>query len=213
MKIESRSRSYTYLYHAIIEELLVQICAHNEKYCVRRKIGNVDFPVALEHKFEEYKSKALDNMAGSRLDRHKLASCICGAIIEIKPITGVNGQKIGRAANEWLAMYVGVNVIKSYMIHKLLYKQGYLPKTMDAAKEYLKNNFEIKFPLNICDNRQYSENLVNALCQTHSVCKSTGKECFQYDIWAYSKIFYHLELHNQEPLKKAYQIYIQNNNV
>lgn len=212
MKTETFTGTYTYLYNAIIQDLLYQICCHNQNYCIRRKIGTLDFPIALEKKFEEYKNKARQNMSGFRLDRHKLASCICGAIIEIKPISGVGGRSIGKAVNEWLAMYVGLNVIKSYMIYKLLYDQGISLEHIVEAKEYLKNNFEIKFPSNICDSRKYNENLVNALCQTHPVCKFTRTECFQYDIWAYAKIFYHLELYNQELLQKAYQTYLQSKN-
>ncbi len=209
MITESLSTTYTYLYNSIIQDLLYQICRHNQKYCVRRKIEGCDFPIALEKKFDEYRNKVRNNMSGTRLDRHKLASCICGAIIDIKPITGVGGQKIGKTVNEWFAMYVGVNVIKSYMVYKLLHNQGYSQEIINDAKEYLKNNFEIKFPPNICDTRKYSENLANALYQTHPFCKFIGKDCFQYDIWAYSKIFYHLELHNQKPLEEVYHAYMQ----
>lgn len=152
-------------------------------------------------------------MFSERLDRHKLASCICGAIIEIRPITGVRGQKILKTANEWLAVYTGINVIKSYMVYGLLYNHSMPQSAKFKVKEYLTNHFQLDFPPNICDTRQYNENLVNALHRTHTICKNTKTTCFQYDIWAYSKVFYHLELYNQENLYKAYKSFLQTENL
>lgn len=57
MKTESLSGTYTYLYKYIIQDLLSQICNQNSKYCVRRKIGNDDFPIALEKNMKNTKEK------------------------------------------------------------------------------------------------------------------------------------------------------------
>ena len=63
---------------------------------VRRKMENIDFPIALEHKFYESRQRAQQNMSSQRLDRHKLASCICRATIETKPLLG---KRIAKNAN------------------------------------------------------------------------------------------------------------------
>lgn len=82
------SRTYELFYCDIIEELFYQICGGNLNYCVQCRIEGDEPAIAIWKKFETYKAKALENMTGSRLDRHKLPSCICGAIIEAKPLTG-----------------------------------------------------------------------------------------------------------------------------
>ena len=72
----------------------------------------------------------------------------------------------------------------------------------------LKENFKMKFPSideNICDTRNYKDNLYNSLFWSHHKCEITQKECFHYDIWAYAKVFYHLELYNIQNLNEAYQ--------
>lgn len=211
MKNNQLSKTFTYLYHHIIEDLLYQIYYNNNNnYTVKTKFGNDDLPIALEKKFEEYKEKALQNMVGERLDRHKLASCICGAIIELRPIVGVKGKKFSKTVNELFALHVGFNVIKAYMIYELIYKPSPPLENEKNIKEYLKNNFHIQLPCEkICDAGDYQTNLVNTLYQTHQQCGITGENCFKYDILAYSKIFYHLELYNRENFDNAYQDYIE----
>lgn len=75
MKSYQPSDTYKLLFNHIIGELLEQICSQSQNYCVQ----NDKIPFLIGEKFEEYKSRALKNMSGKRLDRHKLASCICGA--------------------------------------------------------------------------------------------------------------------------------------
>lgn len=203
---ESLSETYTYLYHTIIEELLSQIVQNNHNYYVQRKIENLDFPIALEHKFKEYRQRARQNMSSQRLDRHKLASCICGAIIETRPLCGKGTAKI---ANELLALRTGLSTVKAYMIYEALHKLQISDEEKDRFRKYLSENFMIKFPSNICDTRPYEENFANALYQTHSKCAVTGKECFHYDIWAYAKLFYHLELYNQSAFATVCQNYLK----
>ncbi len=36
-----------------------------------------------------------------------------------------------------------------------------------------------------------------------------NKECFHYDIWAYAKLFYHLELYNQPAFTTACHEYLK----
>lgn len=199
------SDTYKKLYYEIIDPLLAQICSNDINYCIKNEAAEMPVQIAIWHKFEEYKDKALVNMSGERLDRHKLASCICAAIIEIRPLTGSNGAKIVKRANEFLALYVGLNVIKAYMIFDFLEKEHILPEKRVQINNYLKDNFDMQFPDNICDTQKYKVNFANALYWSHQDCEFKNAECFHYDIWAYSKIFYHLELYNNEHLKSAYQ--------
>ena len=100
---------------------------------------------------------------------------------------------------------------------RILLNGGVLPsKTFcSGCLEYLKENFEMSFPSlnqNVCDTQTYQKNLQNALYWTHSVCGPIRRECFRYDIWAYSKIFYHLELYNKEHFQRVYHDMIQKQN-
>lgn len=209
MKSYKISDTYKLLYHEIIEELLWYACNAKMNYCVRAKTEKQETPIAIGYKYEEYKNKALANMTGERLDRHKLASCICGALIEVRPLVGVQGAVILKRANEILALHVGLNVIKAYMIHALLDKLDIPQEEKQKIHHYLKENFDMQFPENICDSQSYEKNLENALYWSHHKCNYLDGECFNYDIWAYSKIFFHLELYNQGFLKKCYEEYLK----
>lgn len=197
------SETFIFLYQYIIQELFAQICKKYKNYSVKPNFKNEDIHIAIWKKFEEYKRKALLNMCGSRLDRHKLASCICGAIIEIKPLVGFNGAKINKYANEILALQVGLDVIKVYMIRDLCISG----KNRNTIIKYMKENFNMNFPtleFNVCDKHDYATNLRTALYNTYHLCDIKGNECFHYDILAYSKIFYHLELYNRNEFKSTY---------
>lgn len=208
MKSYQVSDTYKLLYHEIIEELFWQICNANINYCIKVTAENKKIPIAISDKFEEYKDRAAKNMSGERrLDRHKLASCICGALIEISPLVGFQGAIITKKANEKLALHVGLNVIKAYMMFDFLDKLSVSHEEKQAIHHYLKENFDLQFPGNICDTQKYDVNLENALYWSHFECDYKKGECFRYDIWAYSKIFYHLELYNQEYLEQSYAKY------
>lgn len=203
------SDTYKLLYRNIVEDLLLQICdAQNNHCCVKYWIGEDVFHIALWKKYEEYRNRALKNMSSARLDRHKLASCICGAIVEVKPLTGLGGASIAKNANEMLGLYAGLGVLKYYMVYDLLGGQGDATVEEDA-KRYLMDHYEVKFPGNIRDLNTYQDNMFNALYWSHCSCNYKQGECFCYDIWAYAKIFYHLELYNQEYLKNTYQEYLE----
>lgn len=210
MKNTQPSDTYKKLYNYIIADLLLQICIKNHNYCVKYYIGKDILPIAIWKKFEEYECQASNKMSGSRLDRHKLASCICGAIIETRPLSGLNGFKIPKDANEILALYAGLGVIKAFMMDEVLEKIS--TDIKDEVRLYLKNNYELHFPSiddNICDTQEYQKNLINALLWSHFNCTDSNKECYRYDIWAYSKIFYHLEMHNKSIFDKFLQDYLK----
>lgn len=208
MKDKIPSDTYKILYNHIISQILFQICNGNKKYCVRYKINNDILPFAIWKKFNEYEDKALLKMQGTRLDRHKLASCLCGAIIEIKPLAPFNNAKIPKNANEILALHIGLNVIKAFMIYDVISNLSLKPEEFYKLYDYMKAKFEMKLPdldQKICDTQNYEKNIVNALYWSHEICNITKKECFRYDIWGYSKIFYHLELFNKPHFDKCYR--------
>lgn len=197
--IES-SKTYELLFDCIIGGMLSEIFEEKKDYCLRDR----QTPFILGENFEKYRKNAEVNMSNPRLDRHKLASCICGAIIETKPLSCLNGKKISGRANEILALHVGLSVIKYYMIYDFLHNLDLSAKQTEQAKAYLMKNFDLSLPSlddNICDTQEYEKNLLNALHWTIYNCELLKKDCYRYDIWAYAKIFYHLELYNTPKLK------------
>lgn len=210
------SETFIFLYRYIIQELFSQICNRNKDYSINPKFKNDDIHIAIWKKFEEYKKRASMNMAGTRLDRHKLASCICGAIVEIRPLVGFNGVRINKYANEMLALQIGLDVVKVYMIRDLICDLKISKEYIDGVIEYMKDNFNMDYPLlkdNICDKHDYQTNLRNALFRTHSFCDFKKNECFQYDIFSYAKIFYHLELYNRPMFKATYEKCIEDTDI
>lgn len=198
------SDTYKDLYDYVIGRLLSEICQSNKNICVRSQ----EIPYIIGEKFDEYKIKTTKNMIGTRLDRHKLASCICGAIIEAKPLVGFNGANIRKNANEIFALYVGLYVIKYFMIYADVENQCIPNELKETFVEYLRENFDMKFPdfkEKICDEQDYLDNLVNSLYWSHQECKISNSECFRYDIWAYSKIYYHLEIYNRNSFENVLQ--------
>lgn len=197
------SETFVFLYENIIQDLLSKICTNDNNYYIKYEIGN-DLMLVMGEKFEEYKEKALSNNSTNRIDRHKLASCICGAIIEVRPLEGHNGVKINKYANEILALHVGLYVIKAYMIYDLEFPV----EDRSMYIKYMVDNFNMEFPsveCNISPKRDYYTDLLNTLFNTHNLCDIKGNECFHYDILAYSKIFYHLEVYNRENIKRVHQ--------
>ena len=197
MKNYRISDTYKDLYDYVIGRLLSEICQHNDNICVRDQ----EIPFIIGDKFEEYKSRTTENMTGTRLDRHKLASCTCGAIIAAKPLVGFKGAKIRKNVNEIVALYAGLYVLKYYMLYSSVEGLGMSDAIKARFIEYLRTNFHMKFPEskeNICDEQDYFNNLVNSLYWSHQKCEISKKECFRFDVWAYSKIYYHLEKYNRD---------------
>lgn len=210
MNSENPSDTYKLLYYQIIDELFAEISKKTDNYCVKYKIGEDKVHIAIWKEFEKYKENALKKMSGKRLDRHKLASCLCAAIIKVQPLESCKGLKIRKNANEIFAMYVGLNVIKFYMMYEIT--KDINQEIKNGLIKYLKENFDMKFPSlseNICDTQEYSDNLSNALYWSHHYCKFKNGDCFHYDIWSYSKIFYHLEVYNRNNLNNIFKMYVK----
>ena len=163
MKSRQPSGTYKKLYNNIIADLIFQICNANHDLGARTIIRGDILPVALWKKIETYEAVALENMSGKRLDRHKLASCICGAIIEIKPIVNLKRNDIRKNVNEILALYTALNVIKAFMIYDLIGEKT--DRGSDELRQHLRSSFDMKLPSmdeNICDTQDYRKNIIGA---------------------------------------------------
>ena len=109
-------------------------------------------------------------------------------------------------------MQVGLDVVKVFMISDIIHDMGIAKEDINITVEYMKDNFNMRFPIlkdNICDKHDYRTNLRNALFKTHYWCDCKGSECFCYDVFAYSKVFYHLELYNRKDFIRTYQEYLK----
>lgn len=205
------SDTYKFFFNSIIADYLKQILDELPHISIKDKF----IPYTIGEKFEEYRCKVTPNMKSSRLDRHKLASCICGAILEVKPLVS-SSKGISIKQNEKFALYVGLGLIKHYMMYNFLVNLPASSEDKRKIKIFLAKNFDMSLPSvkeNICDIQDYETNLINALYWTNHKCDITCNNCFQYDIWAYAKIFYHLELYNKSKLNDTYMEYLKTNNI
>lgn len=192
------SKVFELLNSEIIEDLIYQILQESKETAL--DFGrNTNHPcILIGKRFDELRNQSVQFVTSSRLDRHKLAACICSAIIEVKPLISAKDNKMPDNSNELLAFYTALNVIKMYMIYDKLNgnkDQGLLL--------YLKENFDMETPTieeNICDVNEYILNIANAIGRTQIHCKRAKSNCNKFDIWAYANIFFHLEIYNQKKL-------------
>lgn len=184
------SDTFKLLNNQIIEELIYQMLDKDDTLSLN--VDNNKNPcIEIARRFERYRSEAVKFVKSNRLDRHKLAACICISIVEVNPLKDTKGK----GSNELLAIYTALNIIKLYMMFDLSKK--------DADKErleFIKEKFDMECPPledNIRDTKSYRVNLVNALKRTQIYCKDAAMKCSKFDIWAYADIFYHLEVYNK----------------
>jgi hypothetical protein len=147
---------------------------------------------------ETYMNETRIYMSDTKLDRHKLAACICAAIIKERPLYQYPDAKNDRfqKPNECLAVFCAIKTMRPFMITDFLKKY---PEYANIRKE-LTTEYNFIFPQDkIGDKKDYFENLLAAVERAYvCVCKNKGddEKCDKFDIWAYAKIFYHLELIN-----------------
>lgn len=205
-----QSSTFNKFHKEILADFLDNIFARFPNYCIDRTMQH-DLYIT----FEEYKRIANIHMGSPKLDRHKLASCMCGAIIEVQPIRILsNRQLCPKRANEMFALFSGLGIVKDFMMYDVLNKISSF-KERQSVKCYLRDNFNILLPTlddKICDTQEYTENLYNALLWTHNKCDYKTSECYHYDIWSYATIFYHIEVRNRDSLKKLCEIYYKEQN-
>lgn len=139
-----------------------------------------------------------DDSQSIRLDRHKLAACICAAIINVRPLIKKNGEPEGEDieyVNELLAIWVSMEVLQKTMVAKMSEKILKKEKAYDF-KEKLNQEYRMKFPPDSYgDKRDYFKNL----------CYDIGRTRDHFDVFAYSRIFYHLEMLNRVFILKNYR--------
>ena len=131
-----------------------------------------------------YKKDLEDTMDG-KLDRHKLASCLCGAVIKTQPF----GNAIGdaelvacRYPNELLAFWCGLNLLKVFLIE-------------DYSLDVIQRNYIVsqypKLPDTTKDKRGY------LACAVYSLADLRTKEPnYGYDFLGNSDRFFHIERYN-----------------
>lgn len=211
MAQNSLSTTYKKLFHSIVASHIALILKNFPAYCLK----SPQVPYDIGRKYEEYKSMADKCIKSPKLDRHKLASCVCGAIIAIQPIRHKYDNSIVNGANETFALYTGLAVMKQFMMYDILDKQLTFAERQNV-RNYLPSHFDILWPTlddNICDVPEYEQNLRNALYWASKQYGIPHKEPFQYDVLAYATIFFHLELYNKPRLDRVYEEYRKSNNL
>lgn len=197
------------MYYNIVDKCISEACKL-PNYAVKSEINGKPTPVSIWEKYSGYRNHMIQNVKSKRLDRHKLASCLCGAILETQPLIGLSGTSIPNNSNEVLALFCGVYLIKFFMISETALKSGFKDEELKNFIDYLEENFTMKFPHegeNICDTQQYRKNIVNALYWSHFKCDVINRECFKYEPWAYATIFYHLEVYNKQQFENLVNAY------
>lgn len=194
------SKVFEQLNSEIIEELIYQILQNYDEIALNFGSNNIHPCILIGRKFDELRNQSKNYVTSSRLDRHKLAACICSAIIELKPLVSAKNKKMPNNSNELLAFFTGLNLIKMYMIFDKMNGNN----IDDDLLKYLKENFDMECPTideNICDVNEYILNIANAIGRTQIYCGKAKRVCNKFDIWAYANIFFHLEKYNQERLE------------
>lgn len=112
------------------------------------------------------------------LDRHKVAACMVYAILRSKVIR-VNKQIVHLPnellmANEYLAVYVGINIVEQY-------------KRDEIGGE---SKYKLFFPITYHEDDEEKSAFIDNLCKSLYYLKPKIK---QMDIFAYSTIFFFIE--------------------
>lgn len=213
--MENQSKdSHTFLWNDVIRKILYYISESglnyyiNDPQHVRHLISNkIDEYVEMTKKSM---CKNGEDISQIHIDRHKFASCVCGAIIEVRPIGKVGKQWV-RNTNELVALQVGIIILQRNIIFDFINTSDVSDEDKVPMTQFFKENFKMQFPSikeNICEKQDYAAGLCADLSRTYHDCKYKKDRCFHFDVFAYSKIFYHLEMKNREQLNDLYQDYI-----
>lgn len=148
------------------------------------------------------------------LDRHKLAACLCAAIIEVRPLVKKKGESTGidlKYANEAFAVLVSMELLQKTMVYELAESISDARIAKDF-REKLYREYKMQYPDDkYGDKGDYCKNMCYDMGNTHESCEhKKGSECFHFDIFAYAKIFYHLEKWNRSIIEQKYGRYISN---
>ena len=203
---------YKTIYDHIIGELLEEVKIKG--YDIKGEVEELRIPIC--RKIWDYEKKTKDKMKhGSKeedkvLDRHKLVACLCAAIIEARPI-----KANIRYVNEMLATTVSLGYLRYKMIILMIDEKRCPSEKEDKMREYLRDNYILGYPDNLSDEEDYRLNMYHDLTETYEQCRYKEKSepelenvCYHFDIFAYAKIFYHLERENRKGLEEMYDAYI-----
>lgn len=214
MEISEKNKEFEYIYKDVIAKLFIFV--ENKGYEVKKTAYK-----ELADKTYHYICIAKKEMRGRKrddedilketmLDRHKLAACLCAAIIEVKPLIKANGKSTGidyKYCNETFAVLVCMEVLKKAMVYEMAEE---IKDTQAALKfkEKLYRDYRMQYPdYRYGDKTDYLKNMCYDMGNTHELCEHKDGECYHFDIFAYAKIFYHLEKHNRDIICDMFQEY------
>ena len=194
-KVMGINSVYEVLQRDVLEVYVKEILNRNENLGLNWNGKFKDHPYnKIKSKFFEFSNYCKNNVIGGTIDRHKQASCMCGAVFLSNIIVSIEGKK--HNANEILAMSMGLNLLKMYMIMDKFGLAG------DAQmKKLCIDGFSFTFPgidLNTHDKKEYRENISITMSKSNHCVYDKQKICEKFDVWAYSKIFFHLDNYNTE---------------
>lgn len=213
--MENQSKEkYTFLWNDVIRKVLYYISESGLNYSindpqnVRHSIySKIDEYVEMTKKSMCKKGEDIDKI---HIDRHKFAACVCGAIIEVRPI-GKKGKQWVRNTNEIVALNVGIIILQRNVIYDFISALDISDEEKVLMTKFFIENFKMRFPSlleNICEKQDYAEGLCADLSRTYHDCTYKKGICFHLDVFAYSKIFYHIEMKNREQFNDLYQDYM-----
>ena len=131
--------------------------------------------------------KELEDTVDKKLDRHKLGSCLCGAIIQVQPFntTGNSSSSYvaSRYPNELLAFWCGLKLLKVFLVDDYsldLVQRGYVMRHYP------------ELPVTTKDHRGY------LACAVHSLAdvRMRSSDTTAYDFLGNSDRFFHIESYN-----------------
>ena len=213
--MENQSKdNHAYLWSDVIRKVL---------YCISEKGPNyrINDPHNMRHsicnEIDEYvkmTKKAMckegEDVNKINIDRHKFASCVCGAIIKARPI-GKEGKQWVRNANELVALQVSMLILQRNMIYDFIGTLNISDEDKVSMKQFLIDNFQMKFPSileNICEKQDYASGLCADLSRTYNDCEYKKGRCCHFDVFAYSRVFYYIEMYNRKRFNDVYQDYL-----
>ena len=143
------------------------------------------------------------------LDRHKFASCLCAAAMESQVIIGRADDKSKGYANEIMAFDMGIEYLYHAMLEEIADDHGLGYEQKIAFKSDAIKNYGLVYPDgHRCDEGDYRKNIIHDLRNTYERCIHKGAVCHHFDLFAYSRIYYHLEECNRNALEQICQRYV-----
>ncbi|MCL2204553.1 MAG: hypothetical protein FWB88_11520 [Defluviitaleaceae bacterium] len=137
--------------------------------------------------YNQYENTFNNCMNSPRLDRHKMAACMCLAVCKARPFGTLNDTRtsLNQLANEYLALQVSIDILESFIRDDMV-------KTNPGYSATPK----ISFPAPIQDEKSYESILVSCLHYSHMADNLPHP-------WWLSQVFYFLEVYTREKMTQA----------